>query len=97
MQDLLNSSKDKKLKLCEDGVKGVVCQNLEEITVLGATDIFEILQKGIQNRQTAATLCNKNSSRSHSIFTLKIMIKECNVDGEEVVRHGQLNLVDLAG
>jgi kinesin family protein 11 len=25
------------------------------------------------------------------------MIKECNVDGEEVVRHGQLNLVDLAG
>ncbi len=50
-------------------------------------------QRGIQQRQTAATLCNKNSSRSHSIFTLKIMIKECNVDGEEVVRHGQLNLV----
>lgn len=97
LQDLLNSSKEKKLKLCEDGVKGVVCQNLEEITVLGASDIFEIMQRGIQNRQTAETLCNKNSSRSHSIFTLKIMIKECNVDGEEVVRHGQLNLVDLAG
>jgi hypothetical protein len=28
---------------------------------------------------------------------MKIMIKECNVDGEEVVRHGQMNLVDLAG
>jgi hypothetical protein len=28
---------------------------------------------------------------------MKIMIKEYNVDGEEVVRHGQLNLVDLAG
>jgi hypothetical protein len=28
---------------------------------------------------------------------MKIMIKECNVEGEEVVRHGQLNLVDLAG
>jgi kinesin family member 11 len=94
---LLNSSKEKKLKLCEDGIKGVVCQNLEEITVLNASDIFEIMQRGIQNRQTAETLCNKNSSRSHSIFTLKIMIKECNVDGEEVVRHGQLNLVDLAG
>jgi kinesin family member 11 len=52
---------------------------------------------GIQQRQTAETLMNKNSSRSHSIFTMKIMIKECNVDGEEVVRHGQLNLVDLAG
>jgi hypothetical protein len=49
------------------------------------------------NRQTAATLCNKNSSRSHSIFTMKLMIREVNVEGEEVVRHGQLNLVDLAG
>lgn len=77
--------------------KGVVCQNLEEITVLSVGDIFEILQRGIQQRQTAATLCNKNSSRSHSIFTMKIMIKECNVEGEEVIRHGQLNLVDLAG
>lgn len=97
LQDLLSTARDKKLKLCEDVNKGVVCQNLEEITVLGITDIFEILQRGILNRQTAATLCNKNSSRSHSIFTLKIMIKECNVVGEEVVRHGQLNLVDLAG
>ena len=97
LQDLLNISGEKKLKLCEDVKKGVVCQNLEEITVLNVSDIFEILQRGIQQRQTAATLCNKNSSRSHSIFTLKIMIKECNVEGEEVIRHGQLNLVDLAG
>ncbi len=97
LQDLLNTSGEKKLKLCEDTKKGVVCQNLEEIAVLNASDIFEILQRGITQRQTAATLCNKNSSRSHSIFTMKIMIKECNVEGEEVVRHGQLNLVDLAG
>jgi kinesin family protein 11 len=97
LQDLLNTSGDRKLKLCEDLKKGVVCQNLEEITVLNAGDIFEILQKGILQRQTAETMMNKSSSRSHSIFTMKIMIKEYNVDGEEVVRHGQLNLVDLAG
>ena len=97
LQDLLNTSGDKKLKLCEDLKKGVVCQNLEEVTVLNANDIFEILQKGIHQRQTAETLCNKNSSRSHSIFTMKIMIKETNIEGEEVVRNGQLNLVDLAG
>lgn len=97
LQDLLNTSGEKKLKLCEDVKKGVVCQNLEEIAVLNAHDIFDILQRGIQQRQTAATLCNKNSSRSHSIFTMKIMIKEYNLEGEEVVRHGQLNLVDLAG
>lgn len=101
LQDLLATdvtSKDKgPLRLCEDVKKGVVCQNLEEVTVLSASDIFDILKRGIKQRQTAATLCNKNSSRSHSIFTMKIMIKETNVEGEEVVRNGQLNLVDLAG
>jgi kinesin family member 11 len=86
-----------RLRLCEDAKKGVICQNLEEITVLSVNDIFEILQRGIRQRQTAETLCNKNSSRSHTIFTMKIMIKETNVEGEEIVRHGQLNLVDLAG
>ncbi len=59
--------------------------------------ILEILQRGFKQRQSATTLMNKNSSRSHSIFTMKIMIKEFDIDGEEVVRHGQLNLVDLAG
>lgn len=76
---------------------GVVCCGLEEVQVLTAKDIFNILGKGIQQRKTAETLMNKNSSRSHSIFTLKIMIKECMPDGQEVMRNGQLNLVDLAG
>ena len=101
--DLLADSKEqggkgnKPLRLCEDVNKGVVCQNLEEVTVMGADHVLDILKKGIKQRATAATNCNKNSSRSHSIFTLKIMIKETNVEGLDVVRHGQLNLVDLAG
>ena len=99
LQDLLadGSDKEKKLRLCEDVKRGVVCQNLEEVTVMNVDHIFEILKRGIEQRQTAATLCNKNSSRSHSIFTMKIAIKETSVDGEEVLRQGQLNLVDLAG
>lgn len=99
LQDLLQENQDDKakLRLCEDVKRGVVCQNLEEITVLSVKDIFDILHRGIKQRQTAETLCNKNSSRSHTIFTMKIMIRETNVEGEEVVRHGQLNLVDLAG
>lgn len=97
LQDLLNTNSDNKLELRDNAEKGIVCQNLEEIPVRTVADVFSILQRGSQNRQTAATLCNKNSSRSHSIFTMKIMIKECSVTGEEVIRHGQLNLVDLAG
>ena len=60
------------------------------MVVSNPADIFTILQKGIKNRQTAATLCNKASSRSHSIFTLKIMLKEINLALGLVVRcfHG---------
>lgn len=100
MQDLLvdpNDRSNPELKLCEDLKNGVVCNNLTETSVLTIDDIFKILNKGISNRKTAATLCNKQSSRSHSIFTMKIMIKESTIEGEEVIRQGQLNLVDLAG
>eukprot|EP00903_Cladosiphon_okamuranus_P005834 g5775.t1 len=98
LADLLADSNSKsKVVLREDSKRGVVCCGLEEVQVLTAKDIFNILGKGIQQRKTAETLMNKNSSRSHSIFTLKIMIKECMPDGQEVMRNGQLNLVDLAG
>jgi kinesin family protein 11 len=80
-----------------EGRTGVVVCGLEEVQVLNASDIFKILERGIRQRSTAATLMNKNSSRSHSIFTIKMMIKETLVDGQEFMRHGQLNLVDLAG
>lgn len=44
--DLLANGPEKKLKLYEDIRKGVVCQNLEEILVTSANDIFDILGKG---------------------------------------------------
>lgn len=37
-------------------------------------------------------------SRSHSVFTVSVMIRESGlVQGEELLRQGKLNLVDLAG
>lgn len=57
LQDLLNTSGDRKLKLCEDIKKGVVCQNLEEITVLNVGDIFEILQRGAIICHTLMDMC----------------------------------------
>ena len=45
-----------------------------QVVVHNPEEIFKILQRGIENRATAATLCNKNSSRSHSIFTLKVRV-----------------------
>ena len=40
---------------------------------------------------------NSQSSRSHSIFTITVFIKEKSIDGEESIKVGKLNLVDLAG
>jgi kinesin family protein 11 len=40
---------------------------------------------------------NSQSSRSHSIFTITVFIKEKSIDGEETIKVGKLNLVDLAG
>ena len=72
-------------------------QGVEERPVNSAKDIFDILQGTNKQRRTAETLCNKQSSRSHSIFTLRIFMKEKTVDEEELIKTGTLNLVDLAG
>jgi len=40
---------------------------------------------------------NKDSSRSHSIFTLFIEMSEKDGNGEDKFKAGKLNLVDLAG
>jgi hypothetical protein len=39
---------------------------------------------------------NRDSSRSHSIFSVTIEVNEL-IEGESKIRVGKLNLVDLAG
>ena len=58
---------------------------------------MSILEKGSMKRQTAETMMNATSSRSHTVFTITVHIKEVTKEGDEVLRTGKLNLVDLAG
>ena len=53
--------------------------------------------KDFRTYKDAATLMNAHSSRSHTVFTVTVHMKESSVEGEEVLRIGKLNLVDLAG
>ncbi|KAB8238188.1 putative kinesin family protein (KlpA) [Aspergillus alliaceus] len=53
-----------------------------------------ILKRAAANRSVAATKANERSSRSHSVFILKL-IGENDITGER--SEGTLNLVDLAG
>ncbi|XP_074592695.1 kinesin-like protein KIN-5A isoform X2 [Curcuma longa] len=87
----------KPIALMEDGKGGVFVRGLEEEVVYTASEIYKILDKGSTKRRTAETLLNKQSSRSHSIFSITIHIKEYTHEGEEMIKCGKLNLVDLAG
>ena len=84
-------------QLCEDGRGGVVVRGLEDEIVKTSDEIFEVLEKGQARRRTAETKLNKESSRSHSVFTVTIHIKETTPEGDEMIKCGKLNLVDLAG
>ena len=98
LSDLLGSEMGKKLRLMEDVKKGgVYCQNLQEIPTATSKDVFALLEKGVKNRTTAETALNENSSRSHSIFTIRLHTKETVPGGEDLLKTGTLNLVDLAG
>ncbi|PLW52409.1 hypothetical protein PCASD_00047 [Puccinia coronata f. sp. avenae] len=94
------------LKIFEDsnnkkgatGGSGVYIQNLTETAISSATEGIKILTLGSSRRQIAATKCNEQSSRSHSVFSITIHVKDNNKDGkEDQLKIGKLNLVDLAG
>ncbi|VVB02499.1 unnamed protein product [Arabis nemorensis] len=98
--DSARSSEDKQKKpvsLMEDGKGCVVLRGLEEEVVYSANDIYALLERGSSKRRTADTLLNKRSSRSHSVFTITVHIKEESMKDEELIKCGKLNLVDLAG
>lgn len=101
LSDLLSESTDnnEKLRIFDDPARkgSVIIPGLEEIVVQNKSEVYKILQKGAEKRQKASTLMNSQSSRSHSIFTVTVFIKEKSIDGEETIKVGKLNLVDLAG
>ncbi|KAK4478585.1 hypothetical protein RD792_014071 [Penstemon davidsonii] len=87
----------KNISLMEDGKGSVIIRGLEEEAVYSANEIYSLLERGAGRRRTADTLLNKHSSRSHSIFTITVHIKEGAVGDDELIKCGKLNLVDLAG
>ncbi|TNN20244.1 Kinesin-like protein [Schistosoma japonicum] len=99
--DLLSAAEDvARLTIYDDiNRKGsVIVKGLREVVVLDKDDVYSVIERGLARRQTATTLLNAQSSRSHSIFTVTVHIKETNaITSEELLRIGKLHLVDLAG
>lgn len=98
--DLLNPVADRNklgggLQIKEHPALGIYVKDLTEIVAEDAAKLEVMLANGNKSRAVSSTLMNSTSSRSHSIFTIKVHQK----DEEDKSRNvfAKLNLVDLAG
>eukprot|EP00536_Pseudo-nitzschia_multiseries_P010966 jgi/Psemu1/204674/e_gw1.354.47.1 len=80
-----------------EGENGPFCRGLSQIKVTSASDLLKLMHTAHQQRQTGETDMNKESSRSHCIFTLRVEAKRQLVDGSILEVGGKLHCVDLAG
>jgi kinesin family member 15 len=95
--DLLDKSRERKnLNIRQDVRKGVFVENLIEESALNSDKLLECLMTGMKNRHIGETQMNRESSRSHSIFTISLAIKS-EIDGKKVLKTPKLHFVDLAG
>ncbi|XP_034389153.1 kinesin-like protein KIF17 [Cyclopterus lumpus] len=97
IRDLLGSDTKQRLELKEHPERGVYARDLSMHTVHSVGECERIIEGGWRNRAVGYTLMNKDSSRSHSIFTIHLEICNTDADGQDRLRAAKLNLVDLAG
>ncbi|NXD08066.1 KI20A protein, partial [Nothocercus nigrocapillus] len=84
------------LRLCEDQTGNPYVKDLNWINVRDADEAWKLLKLGRKKQSFASTHMNQNSSRSHSIFSIRIL--HLQGGGSEVVpKISELSLCDLAG
>ena len=83
-----------KLELRHERSGDVSVIGLTAHAVLGEEDAYALLERAAGARATARTACNEHSSRSHSVFVLRVAGTHAE-SGEAAC--GSLTLVDLAG
>ncbi|KAJ4462712.1 putative Carboxy-terminal kinesin 2 [Paratrimastix pyriformis] len=95
LRDLLvpPAASPRKLEIHHEG-DDVTVPDLTAVPVTAVATVFELIGRANAARATAATMCNEQSSRSHSVFILRITGR--NAAASQTL-HGVLNLVDLAG
>ncbi|EGR27722.1 kinesin motor domain protein, partial [Ichthyophthirius multifiliis] len=93
--DLLSNNQTS-LQLREDLKKGVFVENLTEQITRTLSNAIEVLKKGGKNRHIGFTSMNRESSRSHTVFSIILESKSVQ-EGITQLRFSHFNLVDLAG
>ncbi|NXV11421.1 KI20A protein, partial [Cepphus grylle] len=91
-----HNRKRQTLRLCEDQTGNPYVKDLNWINVRDADEAWKLLKLGRKNQSFASTYMNQNSSRSHSVFSIRIL--HLQRGGSEVVpKISELSLCDLAG
>ncbi|NXH26675.1 KI20B protein, partial [Myiagra hebetior] len=91
-----NDKKRKTLRLAQD-IKGCsFVKDLQWVQISDSKEAFRLLKLGLKHQSIASTKLNNCSSRSHSIFTVKILKIE-DSGTPRVTRVNELSLCDLAG
>nr|KAJ3415952.1 kinesin-like nuclear fusion protein [Polyrhizophydium stewartii] len=96
IRDLLTADDgSKKHDIRHDHAKGrTTVTDVVNAVVKSPKEVFALLRKAGENRAVASTNCNERSSRSHSVFTLRLSGTNA-LTGD--TSEGVLNLIDLAG
>ncbi|KAK1343333.1 hypothetical protein QTO34_016112 [Cnephaeus nilssonii] len=83
------------LRLYEDQNGNPYVKDLNWIHVQDAEEALRLLKVGRKNQSFASTHLNQNSSRSHSIFSIRIL--HLQGEGDIVPKISELSFCDLAG
>ncbi|XP_041854181.1 kinesin-like protein KIF23 isoform X4 [Melanotaenia boesemani] len=109
--DLLEESQEDAIKpkppqsktLREDQNHNMYVAGCMEVEVKSAEEAFQVFWRGQKKRKVANTRLNRESSRSHSVFIIKLAQAPLDADGDNILQDknqvtvSQLCLVDLAG
>ncbi|NXY45343.1 KI20A protein, partial [Ceuthmochares aereus] len=100
--DLLNvlstskTQKRKILRICEDQGGSSYIKDLKWINIQSTEEACKILKIGNKNRSFACTRMNEQSSRSHSIFSIRLL-RLTDEHQPHVLGVSELSFCDLAG
>ncbi|NWQ76977.1 KI20A protein, partial [Columbina picui] len=97
--NVLSTSKPQKrrvLRICEDQGGNSYIKDLKWINIQSTEEACKILKIGNKNRSFACTRMNEQSSRSHSIFSIRLL-RLTDEPQPHVLGVSELSFCDLAG
>ncbi|KAM6349609.1 kinesin-like protein KIF20A [Podargus strigoides] len=97
--NVLSTSKTQKrrvLRICEDQGGNSYIKDLKWINIQSTEEAWKILKIGNKNRSFACTRMNEQSSRSHSIFSIRLL-RLTDEQHPCVLGVSELSFCDLAG